>query len=93
MIFCLTIHPILPSLKSNFKFGYLNDVTIVGPDLVVANDVSSIKNNGSIIALYLNTDKCELFSATVSNVSPIDSFVHIDIDKATLLGTPSYLVY
>ena len=56
--------------------------------MVVANDVSSIKNNGSIIGLHLNTDKCELISTTVSNVSPIDSFVHIDIDKATLLGAP-----
>jgi hypothetical protein len=88
LIFCLTIHPILQSLNSNFKIGYLDDITIAGPELVVANDVSFIKNNGAIIGLHLNTDKCELVSTTVSTVSPIDNFVHIDIDKATLLGAP-----
>ena len=38
LIFCLTTHPILQSLESNFKIDYLDDITNAGPELVVAND-------------------------------------------------------
>ena len=55
----LRSHPILQSLESNFKIGYVDDITLAGPELVIANDGSSIKNNGSIIGLHMNTNKCE----------------------------------
>ena len=42
LIFCLTIHPALLSLKSEFLVGYMDDITIGGPVASVASDINVI---------------------------------------------------
>ena len=39
LLFCLAIQPILDFLSSPLKVGYLNDVTLGGPELTVEADV------------------------------------------------------
>jgi hypothetical protein len=35
-LFCLTIHPMLQSLSSELRVGYMDDITLGGPEDVVA---------------------------------------------------------
>ena len=89
LLFCLTIHPILSSLSSNFIVGYMDDVTIGGPASTVADDVNIIINSGISKGLHLNIAKCELISnSEPTSITPIDQFLNVSIDNATLLGAP-----
>jgi hypothetical protein len=89
LIFCLTIHPLLRALSSDFIVGYMDDITIGGPETIVASDVSSIKTNGITIGVVLNTEKCESISkCTPCSCEPLNNFQHIDVINATLLGAP-----
>ena len=90
LLFSLTLHPILLSMKSPVKFGYLDDVTAAGPELTVEEDVKQLSQSSIDIGLTLNVTKCELIIADGRRCSLpiIGSFIHVDPEKATLLGTP-----
>ena len=90
LMFCLTIHPILQSLNSEFIIGYMDDVTLGGPPDIVAMDALTMETKGYDIGLYLNMEKSELITkcTTAINITPVDQFVHFNIDTATLLGAP-----
>ena len=60
LLFCNTIHPLLASLSSVLKLGYMDDVTLGGPQETVAKDIKLIMNASQDIGLNLNTAKCEL---------------------------------
>ena len=62
LLFCLTIHPVLTSLNSEFKIGYLNDILIGGETVTMSNDVSYLISISEEIGLELNVNKCELIS-------------------------------
>jgi hypothetical protein len=40
LLFCNSIHPLLQSLYSLLKLGYLDDLTVAGPEETVATDES-----------------------------------------------------
>ena len=90
LIFCLSIHPTLQLLKTEFVVGYMDDITIIGGSAAtVANDINIIVSEGSSKGLHLNIGKCELISDFVtSNTAPLDQFVYVKPDDATLLGAP-----
>ena len=60
LLYCNTIHPLLTSLDSVIRLGYMDDVTLDGPQDVVATDVQSVLNLGHAIGLSLNIAKCEI---------------------------------
>ena len=67
----------------------MNDITIGGPDLLVANDIKHINANGDIIGLDLNFIKCEQIIKSSALISePTGQFPHCAINNATLLGAP-----
>ena len=89
LIFCLTIHPTLLSLKSEFLIGYMVDITIGDPVASIASDIKVIIDDGSAEGMHLNVAKCELISKDVSpTMVPLDQFIHVKSDAATLLGAP-----
>jgi len=46
LLFCDTIHPVLSSLESSLKLGYLDDVNLGGTVKTVASDVAEIIRAG-----------------------------------------------
>lgn len=89
LLFCLTLQPILNSLSSKLRVGYLDDVTLGGKVEVVNSDVSLIMSNGNSIGLQLNQSKCEIIS--LSNIPPellIGKFTHLQPTDSVLLGAP-----
>ncbi|MCI0565027.1 MAG: reverse transcriptase domain-containing protein, partial [Nitrososphaera sp.] len=88
-IFCLTIHPLLQSLRSNLVIGYMDDVTLAGPDYVVAADVEYISSQGVSFGLHLNVTKCERIgrsssSARSDTIAILSSFAFIPPENALL---------
>jgi hypothetical protein len=79
----------LQSLSSELRVGYMDDITLGGPEDVVAQDVSQIKNEGNSFGAHLNITKCECISKfTTTSVEPLAEFIQLDTSKATLLGAP-----
>jgi len=68
LLFCSTIHPLLQSLEANLNLGFLDDLTLGGPESVVADDVSKNIKEGEDLGLILNTSKCELITHRGFNV-------------------------
>ena len=73
LIFCLTIHPTLLLLKSEFLIGYLDDIMIGGPVASVASEIKVIIDDGIAKGMYLIVTKCEFISSDMppTNV-PLD---------------------
>ena len=89
LLFCLTLHPLLSSLSSDVRIGYLDDVTLGGDLSVLSRDVASVSSQGAAIGLCLNTTKCEVICS--SKCPPgliISDFAHILPSDAMLLGAP-----
>ena len=90
LIFCVTIHTTLLSLKSEFQVGYnMDDMAIGGPIALVVSDIKVITDDGSAKGKQLNVTKCKLFSNDIPpSIIPLDQCVHVKADVATLLGAP-----
>ena len=92
LLFCNTLHPLLCSLESKLKLGYLDDVSLGGPAANVGNDISRIVEEGRELGLVLNTSKCELIAHDdfVPADSLLRSFPRVSIKEADLLGAPLF---
>jgi len=89
LLFSLTLHPLLSALKSDLRFGYLDDVTLGGIEALVEEDVRMLKIESPKIGLSLNIDKCELICMQIKSKSPIlSTFMHQLPFEANLLGAP-----
>src|SRR5215471_17698081 len=89
LLFCLTLHPILSSLSSKLRLGYLDDVTLGGSAASVNSDVSTILSSGSAIGLQLNQSKCETISlANIPSGLLISGFSTVSPVDCVLLGAP-----
>ena len=76
-------------MKSEFLVGCMDDITIGGPVASVASDINVIIDDGSAKGMHLNVAKCELISSDISPIMvPLDQFIHVKPDAATLLGAP-----
>ena len=85
-LFCLAIHDIIVSLKSQFKTFYLNDATLGGPVDDVKSDVAASEMN-----LFPNHDKSEIICvdkpSKLNMLSFSSSLRMVGPTKATL-GSP-----
>ena len=91
LLFSITLHPILMGCTSEFRVGYLDDVTLGGLIQDVDGDVQRVRQEACLIGLDLNPGKCEI----ISNISESDAesltfegFKHVYWDEAELLGSP-----
>ena len=67
----------------------MDDITIGGPEPLVANDVKHVNTIGATIGLNLNFNECEQINKLNALTSePISQFSHCTISNATLLGAP-----
>src|SRR5215470_1232849 len=89
MLFCLTLHPLLNSLSSDLRVGYLDDVTLGGDVHTVGNDVARVQTDGAAISLHLNTSKFEVICQSQCPLGvSISQFKLVPTDQAVLLGAP-----
>jgi hypothetical protein len=90
LLFCLSIQPILGSLSSKLRIGYLDDITIGGDQKSVAGDIERVRMEGEGVGLRLNVKKCELISSTgvAPNEQIFKDFIHMTPTQANLLGAP-----
>ena len=72
--------------------GYLDDLTLAGPQSVVAADIQQVMAEGSKMGLCLNPSKCEVISHLDSNIvdQTMSSFTFVSVADATLLGAPLF---
>ena len=88
-LFCLAIHHLLQSLNSELIISYMDDITLAGSTAVVAKDVEAIISSGASSGLHLNVSKCEcITSSSILLLSPLNEFMQLHVDDATLLGAP-----
>ena len=88
LLFCSTIHPLITSLSSDLTLGYLDGLTLAGPQSVVAADIQQVMAEGSKMGLRLNPSKCEVISHPDPNIvdQTMSSFTFVSVADATLLG-------
>jgi hypothetical protein len=88
-LFCLAIHPLLTTLTSKLRIGYLDDITLGGSKDSVCADITRIQAGGKDIGLELNASKCEAISQSdCSHLVPLNAFVQLSPQEANLLGAP-----
>ena len=70
--------------------SYLDDLTLGGPEEVIAQDVQWIIDVEDLFGLHFNICKCELISSPGFQVSEVilNSFSRTSIADAALLGAP-----
>lgn len=88
LLFCLALQPVLLSLRSAFRLGFLDDISLGGPPTVVASDVRVLASLTSSLGLELNFAKCEFYSPlALPPVDPVFSeFKRLTLGSLTLLG-------
>jgi len=82
--FCEAIHPLLTSLQSAVRIGFMDDITLAGDICTVEVDVDTIINLDADTGLKLNISKCEIIA------SILFKFVKVTKDEKTLLGAPVF---
>ena len=84
------MQPLLESLQSDLRLGFLDDFTLGGPADKVAADVAEIVWVGGSMGLELNTSKSELIAhqELLVNDSTLQSFMRVNVSDASLLGAP-----
>ena len=88
LLLCLVLQPILSSLTSELRIGYIDDITVGGTLTSVEHDVNSIRNNGPSVKLYLNTTKCELITTTTpAQTSILSEFIVVKPSNLCLRST------
>lgn len=92
LLFSNALHPLLLSLESDVTLGYLDDVTLGGPEDKVAADVQRVADVGCAMGLQLNVSKCEVIADPGTTISDpfLQSFQRIIPNDAVLLGAPLF---
>ena len=92
MLFCLTTHELVSSLRSEFKAFYLDDGTMGGDIETLTLDLTKIREQGQALGLSLNMSKSELIARDQSAVEVMTSsfpgLSSTDPQDAILLGSP-----
>jgi hypothetical protein len=80
------------SLKSELRIGFLDDVTLAGPENVVSEDITVIEAEAAKLGLKLNKLKCELTSRVNrqqnSYCEAFFGFQFTNLDNLFMLGSP-----
>src|SRR6218665_83856 len=90
LLFCLPLQPVLRSMRSGFRIGYLDDLSLGGKKDDVRQDIALIENLESSLGLVLNRYKCELYSKTESTEAEFEGFEQLDTGSLLLLGAPLF---
>ena len=69
LLFCLAIHPLLTECTSELRIGYLDDITLGGETLSVANEIVRLRDGAAEMGLFLNERKCEVIAPV--SISPL----------------------
>ena len=92
LLFCLTIHPMVLQLKSEFKVIYLDDGTLGGSLPEVLEDLRMVKSFALELGLQLNRNKSELMCEDVTTREAMlveaPCLRVVSCDGANLLGSP-----
>ena len=91
---CLTIQPMLVSLTSELKIGFLDDITMAGRKDIVVNNIISIKDKTDKYGLVLNAAKCEVIYGdplAPHDDNTLKDFQRVELENLTLLGAPILL--
>jgi len=78
-LFCAAIHPLLTSLTSILRLGYMNDVTVGGPEAQVANDIEKLKQFAAKVAR----------SGFISTTRSVSSFANVGF-RVIQFSSPSF---
>ena len=93
LLFCLTIHPLITSLKLEYRVFYLDDGTIGGPKEEVLQDLQYIECQAAHLGLSLNHSKTELIcedSGGRQLLQAVPDLCKVKPENATLLGAPHW---
>ena len=92
LLFCLAIHDLLGSMRSEVTIGYLDDGTLGGEASVVLDDFMRLEVEAGRLGLKLNRAKCEVAGHTAESRQLFAaqglSLTETDLDTLTLLGSP-----
>ena len=92
LLFCLTIHPMVQQLKSEFRVFYLDDGTVGGSMQDVLGDLDLVERMAPDLGLQLNRSKSELIcdDQSVSEAMLLEApGLHLlSRDVADILGSP-----
>jgi len=89
--FCEAIHPLLMSLHSSVKIGFMDDVTISGDLQTVEKYIVTIVESCTETGLRLNTTKCEIVMEDFTKIDGVDAFkdfIRVNKEEMILLGAP-----
>src|SRR6218665_2499794 len=78
LLFSLPLQPVLLSMRSGFRIGYLDDLSLGGKKDDVRQDIALIENLESSLGLVLNRHKCELYSKTEPTEAEFEGFEQLD---------------
>ena len=90
LLFCLPLQPTLRSLRSGFKLGYLDDLSMGGGIEDVRQDLAAVKELETSLGICLNRQKCEYFSEAEVTGEEFEGFQRVDRDSLLLLGAPLF---
>ena len=89
--FCDTIHPILSSLNSDLRIGFMDDFSLSGEVSVVTEDAETLVCSAEETDLFFNASKCEIIANNVDIIKNLDTFkdfIRIALYDMMLLGAP-----
>ena len=91
-LFCLTIHPMVMSVQSEFRIFYMDDGTLGGHVDEVLRDLKLIEVEAAKLGLVLNRHKSELICEDPSTrdemLEEAPGLQFVSHEKAELLGAP-----
>jgi Reverse transcriptase (RNA-dependent DNA polymerase) len=92
LYFCITIHDVIRSLRSELILAYLDDVTLGGSAEDVAQDFVVIEKEAAKLGLMLNRSKCELSGHTEASRKRFQTLgitvPEVNTNDVMLLGAP-----
>ena len=76
MEFCDATHPLLTSLQSTVKIGFMDNITISGKLKTVEQDIITIMDSQTEtgLRLKLNSAKCEIITDDFTRIDNTDTF-------------------
>src|SRR6267154_3771127 len=90
LLFCLTVHTLLTSCRTEFKVGYLDDLTLGDDMVLLAKEILRLEQGATSLGLSLNVSKCEIIANQSLTGFPtaLAGFKRVEADSVMLLGSP-----
>ena len=92
LYFCLAVHELLSSMRSELALGYLDDFSLGGEADDVAMDFITLETRAEELGLTLNRAKCEVIGQTASTRAQLSAYGlelrEVELKDSILLGSP-----